>query len=106
MRKTIICTLSIVTVASSDCLFMDKEESEKVLQVFRDKNKSDTRKNKTHKVSGIFFVEDDNWTVWIDGVPYSSIGQQNEFSIDEVTRDSVSLTMSDGKTIRLSVSSN
>ncbi|MDR1609431.1 MAG: hypothetical protein LBR78_01070 [Holosporales bacterium] len=62
--------------------------------------------NGSVKLSGILYIDEDHWTVWIDDVPYSSIGQKDKFSIDEVTEDGVLLTMEDGSTIIISVNHN
>ncbi|MDR2458759.1 MAG: hypothetical protein LBD43_01540 [Holosporales bacterium] len=84
---------------------MSDEESKLVLRSAK-KRKAESHSNGTVKLSGILYIDEDNWTVWIDGMPYSSIGQKDEFSIDEVTEDSVSLTMQDGSTINMSVNHN
>ncbi|MDR1333127.1 MAG: hypothetical protein LBJ69_01860 [Holosporales bacterium] len=93
--------LNMVT-SQARTIFMSPEESELVLRSI-EKRKAVHPSKHMKKLSGILYVDEDNWTVWIDGTPYSSIGQHEEFSIDEVTEDNVSLTMSDGSTTVLSV---
>jgi hypothetical protein len=86
-------------------IFMTDKESEKVLSIAKQKNQK-SFKRCGHKISGIFFVDDSTWTVWIDNVPYSSIGQKEEFSIDEVSEEKVVLTTNDGFTLDIYVDAN
>jgi hypothetical protein len=89
-------------------IFMNDWESKLALRSVK-KHKGTQRPNcpnGTIRLSGILYIDGDNWTVWIDDVPYSSIGQKDDFSIDEVTEDCVLLTMSDGSTISISVNHN
>jgi hypothetical protein len=55
------------------------------------------------KISGIFYVDENTWTVWINGEAYSTIGQQKDFSIDGVNEDFITLTLNDGKTITMPI---
>lgn len=83
--------------------FMNDEDSQKAISMAKQKSKSEESACEGIKLSGIFFIDESNWTVWINGTPYSSIGQQEDFSIDEVSEDSVLITTSEGNTIKLSV---
>jgi hypothetical protein len=84
---------------------MTKEESEKALSIAKHNNKK-SEKHSKHKISGIFFMDDLTWTVWIDNVPYSSVGQKEEFSLDEVSEEKVTLTMNDGTTSEIFVNAD
>jgi hypothetical protein len=95
-----------LSVNGEDCLFMTSGESSKILNVLKNRNHQppeQRNKSKKYKLSGIFYVDQNRWTVWINDIPYSSIGQQSDFSIDAVTEDGVSLTTNDGSTVNLSV---
>jgi hypothetical protein len=52
----------------------------------------------TLKITGIFYTNDENWTIWINGTRYSSVGQYDNFSIDKVEEDAVTITFLDGVT--------
>jgi effector-binding domain-containing protein len=85
---------------------MSNEESEQIFNTIKRKKTNNNDNPREYKLSGIFYINKDNWTVWINNVPYSSIGQKNDFSIDEVTEEIVILTMPDGITIEISVDSS
>ncbi len=105
ISKIILCLLAIKTYAADHSFFLNDDDSRMVLETISKGNR-DALKNKQNtelKVSGIFYMDSDNWTVWINDVPYSNIGQHAEFSIDEVGENYVSLSMSNGERIRLSV---
>jgi hypothetical protein len=84
---------------------MSEDESEEAYNNMA-KRPAKRWKQAKHRISGIFFVNDSTWTVWIDNVPYSSPGQKEDFSIDEVSEDSVTLTMNDGITIDICVNAD
>ena len=83
--------------------FMDDEDSEIALEMAKKSENTENIDNDNLELSGIFFIDETSWTVWINGIPYSSIGQHGDFSIDEVSEDSVSITNSEGEVIKLSV---
>jgi hypothetical protein len=85
--------------------FMTEQESSKILHSLSNKKSvvKNVSGNRIFNVSGILYMCEDNWTVWIDGVAYSTIGQQNGFSIDAVTENMVSLTLNDGTLLNLSI---
>ena len=87
-----------------ESLFMNDEESHKVLSAlenFEEQNRPSPSKDL--KVTGIFFVDDSNWVVWINDTAYSSVGQKESFSIDEVNENEVIITKTTGETLALSV---
>ena len=87
---------------------MSEKESAKILNFINSKNTEKPQKASLPKrdltISGIFYVDHNTWTIWINDIAYSTIGQQADFSIDEVSENSVSLTLQDGVTLCLSVS--
>jgi hypothetical protein len=103
-KIAVLMILNLLSISESIArtLFMSDEESRQAIRALK-KHMAVQHSINYRKLSGILYVNEDNWTVWIDDIPYSSIGQKDEFSIDEVTEDSVSLTMRDGATINISV---
>ncbi len=91
---------------------MNDEESKIMMSIINDEynpNKNDNKsKNikicaeKIH-VSGIFYINEENWTIWINDVPYSSIGQHKDFSIDNVSQHHISLTLNNGDTLEIDI---
>ncbi|MDR2667403.1 MAG: hypothetical protein LBB34_04840 [Holosporales bacterium] len=105
--RTFSKAITLISLFSSHCVgeksfFFTDEETDQILKILK-KSKNDNSETKALNVSGIFYIDNLNWTIWIDGIPYSSIGQKKDFSIDEVSEDAVVLTMPDGKTIEISV---
>ncbi|MDR0942679.1 MAG: hypothetical protein LBM19_03665 [Holosporales bacterium] len=82
---------------------MNAEESEQAFNAVKQKGTNKESNSEKHRVSGIFYVNEDNWTVWIDNVPYSSTGQKGDFSIEAVTEKTATLTTQNGSIIELSV---
>ena len=116
--KILLIIFSMNQVANADIInnntqsyFFTKEQSEAILENLKKPkdNKKEYKKKKKlikkeYKLSGILWSEEnEKWTVWINGNAYTKIGQYNDFSIDEVTKSSVTITTSDCKTIHLSV---
>lgn len=100
--KIIVIFLLINPVFSNEpSFFMNDEDSKKALELAKESTQEPY--SGEMKLSGIFFMDESNWVVWINGKAYSTIGQQGNFSIDEVSESDVTITMSDGKTIVLSV---
>ena len=104
-----IClALSQCCYPSQTSFFMSEKESAKILNFINSKNTEKPQKASLPKrdltISGIFYVDHNTWTIWINDIAYSTIGQQADFSIDEVSENSVSLTLQDGVTLCLSVS--
>lgn len=89
--------------------FFTPEQSNYILEnLNKPKEKRKDKKKKIikrieYKLSGICYISQDNWIVWINSQAYNKIGQYNYFSIDEVSQDSVTITTPDCKTIHLSV---
>ena len=102
--KIMFCINLTGVCFAEESFFMTAEESEAVLSAMVGKNQDQAGAYKDLKLSGIFYMNEDDWTVWINDIAYSTIGQQRDFSIDEVSEESVCLTLSDGKTLQLSVS--
>ncbi|MDR0744382.1 MAG: hypothetical protein LBE97_00265 [Holosporales bacterium] len=68
------------------------------------KNTKTEKKSQTYlSVSGIFYIDQDNWTVWINDIPYSKVGQYLDFSIDEISESEILLTLNNSETVVLSV---
>ncbi|MDR1476318.1 MAG: hypothetical protein LBI20_03310 [Holosporales bacterium] len=86
--------------------FMTAQESSKILAISKRQNTMKKESNKKFKISGIFYINEENWTIWINGVAYSTIGQQRDFSINSVTANEVSLTLEDGAMLVLSVTTD
>lgn len=93
---------SLINVKSEESLFMSDEESQKILS-FVENNKNKCVDSCEFKLSGIVFIDDLNWVVWINNKPYNSIGEKEDFSLDEVNENNVVITRTDGKTLNLSV---
>ena len=87
--------------------FSDKESKAILLQIDspqKAKNKALEKNNRgKYKLSGILFINPSNWTVWINGKPYHSRGQTNEFTITAVSNHSVLINCNDGNEIKLSL---
>ncbi len=96
----------ICAAKTEESLFMNIEDSEKAILMAQQKKKVQKINNEHLKVSGIFFIDESNWTVWINDESYSSIGQKEDFSIDEVSENNVILTTSEGNTLEISVGEN
>ncbi len=104
--KIIISGIMLNSVAMPEepiSFFMNDEDSIKALSLAKQSNTNDTEQTSNLKLSGIFFVDEQNWTIWINSKPYSEIGQHEDFSIDEVSESEVTITTSDGDAIILSV---
>lgn len=84
--------------------FMNDDDSQKATTLAKQSEEAKEFSSGGIKLSGIFFIDESNWTVWINGKAYSAVGQQGDFSIDEVSENEVTITTSDGNTIKLSVS--
>ena len=99
--QALICN----TLCEETSFFLNDEDSKKAL--IYAKQQSDTQQeikdSHNFKLSGIFFIDDQNWTVWINDKPYSTIGIHGDFSIDEVNEQYVTVTTSDGDTVTLTV---
>lgn len=106
----IIIFIIILTpdVFSTDSFFMNDEQSKLIMNMIneRQNSKQPESRNKPLILSGIFYIDEEHWTIWINNNQYTSIGQNDDFSIDEVTEDSVTITLLDGQTIILTVSDN
>ena len=84
--------------------FMNDDDSQKATTLAKQSEETKEFSSGGFKLSGIFFIDEANWTIWLNGKAYSAIGQQGDFSIDEVSENEVTITNSDGNTIKLSVS--
>ncbi|MDR3030971.1 MAG: hypothetical protein LBU35_01130 [Holosporales bacterium] len=102
-RKIAIVLIISNCSAGESSFFMSEEESKEVFNILNKRQKSPESSLKELFVSGIFYVDETNWTIWINDIPYSSIGQQKDFSIDAVSESGVYLTSLDGSSIFLSV---
>ena len=95
------------TVSSQHSLFFTQEQSNAILENLNKpkekRKKKKIKRTREYKLSGICYLSQDNWIVWINGKAYSKIGQYNHFSIDDVSRDSVTITTSNCKTMHLKV---
>lgn len=110
----IILQIIIIIVAltsdgfSINSFFMNDAQSKLIMNMINEQqnSKQPESRNKTLILSGIFYIDEEHWTIWINNNQYTSIGQNDDFSIDEVTEDSVTITLLDGQTIILTVSDN
>lgn len=105
--KLLLIILLINQIANAQSLFFNQEQSNAILEnLNKPKEKRKKKKVKRrveYKVSGICYLSQSNWIVWINGKAYSRIGQYNHFSIDSVSKNSVTITTSDCKTMHLRV---
>lgn len=85
---------------SEESMFLSDKDSEKILSMLKE---SKNHVGNNFKVTGIVFINSEDWVVWINNKAYSSIGENGEFSIDEVSENTVVITQNDGKTLTLSV---
>jgi hypothetical protein len=104
-----IVSLALTTLSfSQDSFLLSEEESKEVQEILSaakqraNGDKEDMELNNL-KVSGILYVDSDNWIIWINGKSYSSIGEHSNFSIDSVSEDTVTLSLKDGSTRPLTV---
>ena len=98
LQVIILQTISLIfiNICYSASYFYSKEESESILEYI-------SPKSNIYKVSGILYLDDNNWIIWINDKPYNSTGLKEEFSIDEVYEDKVTLTLKNGQTIVLTI---
>ena len=100
----VIIILNTISVAEEiTSFFMDNEDSKKALLFAKQSNNEKTQKHTELKLSGIFFIDEQNWTIWLNGVAYSEYGQHENFSIDEVSESKITVTTSDGDILILAV---
>ena len=99
---TIIILGSISIAEEITSFFMDDEDSTRALRLAK-QTKKEVLKNDELKLSGIFFIDEQNWTVWLNGVAYSEYGQHENFSIDEVSENAIIITTAEGNAITLTV---
>jgi hypothetical protein len=104
----VLITAAIILHQNSQCkdvsLFLTAKESDAILKMAQGKDEhSQHQTNDVFKISGIFYIDENDWTVWINGIEYSTIGQHPNFSIDYVTESTVGLTLNDGTSLSLSV---
>lgn len=90
----------------ADSFFMNEEQSKLMNDIVEGKEvkKIATGIDKQMKLSCIFYIDEEHWTVWINGKQYSEAGQNEDFCIDTVNEDCVILTLFDGKIANLTVS--
>ena len=99
-----ICAISNVAFCDTqESFFMSDSDSKKAILLAKQYGKSDSNEDTNFKVSGIFFIDEMNWTIWLNGAPYSEAGQHGNFSIDEGSENEVIVTTSSGETFALSV---
>ena len=100
----VIIILNTISVAEEiTSFFMDNEDSKKALLFAKQSNNEKTQKHTELKLSGIFFIDEQNWTIWLNGVAYSEYVQHENFSIDEVSESKITVTTSDGDILILAV---
>jgi hypothetical protein len=108
LQKLIVIAAVIFSTICHASLFMDEEESKKMKE-FVDKSgklQKHLQDSQNLDISGIVYVDELHWTVWINGIPYYQAGQYDNFSIDVVTENEVTITKQDGTTIAMAVSSD
>ena len=109
MRNISKITVAITAITNiafceiQESFFMSDADSKKAILLAKQYEKSDSNEDVTFKLSGIFFIDEMNWTIWLNGMPYSEAGQHGNFSIDEVSETEVIITTSSGETFVLSV---
>lgn len=105
--KVLLIIFIMNQITNSKSHFFTQEQSTAILEkLHKSKEKRKKKKIKRrieYKVSGICYLSQNNWIVWINGKAYSKIGQYSNFSIDAVSKDSVTITTSDCKTMHLRV---
>ena len=96
--------LVVCPVSGEESLFLDDENAKRALHLAEGSYSGQQENgNRNYVVSGLLFVSNSNWTIWINDVPYSSVGQKSNFSIDEVSESGAIITTPDGCTLNLSV---
>ncbi|MDR2075019.1 MAG: hypothetical protein LBP31_02245 [Holosporales bacterium] len=108
LQKLIVAVITVFSTTCYASFFMNEEESKKMRE-FVDKVKKSQKHSQNAQsldVSGIMYVDELHWTIWINGVPYYQAGQYDGFSIDVVTENEVTITKQDGTTITMEVSSD
>lgn len=106
ISKIVIGLNMIANIAfceGQESFFMNDEDSKKAILLAKQHGKTDTVDDANLKLSGIFFIDESNWTIWLNGTSYSEAGQHGNFSIDEVSESEVAITLSTGDAVRLSV---
>ena len=96
---------SCYTLCEEISFFLNDEDSKKALMHAKQQSdkQQETKDLRNLKLSGIFFIDDQNWTVWINDKPYSTIGVHGDISIDEVNEQYVTVTTSEGDTVTITV---
>jgi hypothetical protein len=107
--------IASVIISSSlharNSFFMNEEQSNEMTAFVKGDHRNGSKTHKEEgehdpealKISGIFYIDGDTWTVWINEAAYSTIGQHKDFSIDSVGEDYITLTLNDGRTITMPV---
>ncbi|GHT88787.1 hypothetical protein FACS1894113_2010 [Alphaproteobacteria bacterium] len=86
----------------ADSLFMNEHESKAVFDMLNGKKEPEKDK-KQIVISGIFYVNESEWTVWINNQPYSSLGEKDGFVIEKVTESGVYIELEQGNVAFFSV---
>ncbi|MBR1479788.1 MAG: hypothetical protein IJ599_02725 [Alphaproteobacteria bacterium] len=96
--------LTVCPVLGEESLFLDDENANRALLLAEGSHSRHQESGEqNYVVSGLLFISNSNWTIWINDVPYFSIGQKNNFSIDEVSESGAIITTPDGRTLNLTV---
>ena len=99
-----VVILSCGTLAGEQTsFFMNDLDSKKALSLAKQDNEVETQNPHKLKLSGIFFIDDQNWTIWLNNTAYSEYGQYENFSIDDVSEFEVTITNSDNEIVTLFV---
>lgn len=94
--------LSLNAICAKSSFFMTEDQSKMILFQLQD-SKGIQSSDNSLKLRGIFYIDEENWTIWINDISYSTPGKHDLFSIDAVSENSVSLTLSNGSSVVLEV---
>ncbi len=108
LQTLVILAIIWSNFAVSSSFFMNEEESRVIKNFVENKQLEEVKSidESALKISGICYVSEEDWIVWINGVGYSTIGQHGNFSIDAVCEDSVTISFQNGITSVLNVSTD
>ncbi len=102
--SAIVLILSVSQTFPNESFFLSDDEEQRISRRINQRSKNGSiKKCESFKLTGIIYQDPEHWTIWINDVPYNTIGQNTSFSIDEVLPDRVIITDLCGDTIVLRV---
>ncbi len=89
----IICNCLIANSCFSSIFFTNEESKAIKRSTFKNRNVKD----KQYILSCIIFNNTDDWIVWINGKKYTKLGVYDDFSIEKVDKNRVTIKLGNGK---------